>query len=135
MGVEMNISGLIDLGISESDIGLLRGISRCLSEWYDLCSEWGSGGGYVRQKIIRDEFTGVPLLQVYFSGHLVSSREYRDYERGALNRLGKIMSCYEDLSYYLDKEAGGSVLYIYRSDLLGDHDIGKAYSSVGIGVY
>lgn len=103
---EAMLSRLQSLGISRADAEALRRISMTLHRWSEL--ECGVDGG----GIDRDEETGKCWWYSSYSGkrtHIVPDRE-----KGALERLAKIMARYPTLLHYVQGDPRGCALYILR---------------------
>lgn len=125
---EHMFEALEDNGISREDAEALRRISMTLHRWHEL--ECGTGYGAVE----RDEETGRPYWYNSLTGRR-SSSPVADRERGALRRLGVIMSRYPHLGDYIQGDPRGCALYILRpGDVRGGEDVDSVYNR-GIAVY
>lgn len=117
---------LLTLGFSIAEAAALRRISMQLHRWYEL--ECGDGNGCIE----RDENTGRTFWHNATSGRLT---RIPDRETGAIKRLDTIMASHEPLSYYLQTDPRGAVLYLIRP---GDVPTGAAvdsYYNRGICIY
>lgn len=141
---------LRDLGFTSEEAEALRRISMTLHRWYEM--ECGIDNGCIE----RDETTDKPFWHNSISGRL---SPIADREKGAIKRLKAIFEArntrqlaaiplddlqraqrnggtgFTPLSYYLQTDPRGAVLYIIRP---GDVPEGKdvsAYYSRGICVY
>lgn len=115
-------------GISREDSEALRRISMTLHRWHEM--ECGTEYGAVE----RDEETGRPYWYDSRTGRR-SPRPIADRERGALRRLGAIMSRYPSLGYYVQGDPRGCALYIIRpGDVRPGENVVSVYNR-GIAVY
>lgn len=117
-------SRLMDMGLSRQDVDALFRIERTLQRWGEL--ECGDERG---NAIERDEVTGKPFM-TYDRGHGPRGRyAVADRERGALQRLGRVMSRYPALVSYNQGDPRGCALYILKkSDLKRGDDISALYN-------
>lgn len=113
-------------GITEMDALALRKIAMQLHRWHEL--ECGIDAGGVE----RDEVTGKCS---WYSSRTGNRTPHADRETPALKRLGKIMSRYPALSFYVQGDPRGASLYILRArDVPAGEDV-SAYYSRGLAVY
>src|SRR5262245_36224590 len=119
------LNRLGELGISRPDAIDLRRISMTLHRWHEL--ECGDGNDYgswciVRGQLQNDAFVyddaGLPHLERHWhQGPGRSGPSYDrvpDRERGALDRLARIMKGYPDLVPYVQGDPRGCALYVLR---------------------
>ncbi len=102
------IDRLRDLGVSYADAQALFRIERTLSHWSEM--ECGDERG---NAIERDEATGKPFM-THDKGDNGKRGRYSvpDRERGATNRLARIMARYPALLSYIQGDPRGCALYI-----------------------
>lgn len=117
---------LLSLGISREDAESLRRISMRLHSWYE--KECGDGNGAIE----RDEDTDKTYWHNAYTGQRFP---IRDDERGAERRLRAIMARYAPLSYYLQGDPRGAVLYIIRPGDAPDGADVASYYNRGICVW
>lgn len=120
------------------DAEALRRISMALHRWHELeCNEdvvrgkRGLAGGFVHDE------NGSPFICRHDGIMGAQNRYYAipDRERGARNRLAKIMARYPDLQAYVQTDPRGCALYILRpGDVPEGADVSSCYSR-GIAVY
>jgi hypothetical protein len=124
------IDALTGLGFTEEEANKLRTISNTLRNWFER--ECGTDAGAIE----RDEETGKP----FFRNGRGKRFAVADLERGAMNRLAKIMADrnsrgYVPLPYYIQTDPRGAALYILRPGDVPDGKDAAAYHSRGICVY
>jgi hypothetical protein len=137
------IPALLQTGITYDHAVALRRISMTLHRWHEL--KCGDGNNYGSWAIERDENGDGPpyLVHHHWSGGVNTTTRTRipDRERGALERLAKIMAYYDGLCgrpilhAYVQTDPRGSSLYIIR---LGDVPKGESvesYYNRGVAVY
>jgi len=144
------LSRLEKLGISTNDALILRRISITLHRWFEL--ECGNGDSYGSWAIVRGRFTlsnggefqhdddGKPYLEHhhYLRGKgkdYTTHRQLPDRERGARQRLRKLLERYPHLTSYIQTDPRGCSLYVLPRTTLGDQDPSEVYNSVGVAVY
>ena len=124
------INALTGLGFTEEEANKLRTISNTLRNWFER--ECGNDCGVIE----RDEETGKPFLRSYHGKRVAVA----DLERGAMNRLAKIMEArhsrgYAPLPYHIQPAPRGAALYIVRPGDVPDGKDADAYYSRGICVF
>jgi hypothetical protein len=141
---ENNLETIIRAGISSEDARALRRISITLHRWHEL--ECGADNGYAsfvvtrgrkeKREFIYDE-NGSPFIESHpHSGAKTSYEPIADRERGAKDRLAKIMTRYPELGTYIQTDPRGCALYIIPRDKIRDGlTVENCYSSIGIAVY
>jgi hypothetical protein len=145
------LSRLESLGISTNDALALRRISLALHSWFEL--ECGNGNNHGSWAIVRGGYVhneegsrfehdddGKPYLEHHHYLHgkgqdYVSYRRLPDRERGARQRLRKLLKRYPDLEAYIQTDPRGVALYVLRKADLADRDPSQVYNSVGIAIY
>jgi len=117
---------LASIGFTYDEAEKLRRISMCLHSWHE--KECGTDHGCIE----RDETTG----KTYWLNS-TSGRRYpvRDMEKGALNRLAKLMAAHPTLSSYTQGDPRGAALYILRPDDIPEGCSADSYYTRGICVY
>lgn len=121
---------LTGLGFTAEEVKKLRKISNTLRNWFER--ECGDDCGVIE----RDEETGKPFLRNYHGKRFAIA----DLERGAMNRLAKIMAARNSresvpLAYYIQTDPRGAALYILRPGDVPDGKDAGAYYSRGICVF
>lgn len=124
------INALTGLGFTEEEANKLRTISNTLRRWFER--ECSNDYGVIE----RDEETGKPFLRNYQGKRFAVA----DLERGAMNRLAKIMAARNSresvpLAYYIQTDPRGAALYILRPGDVPDGKDAGAYYSRGICVF
>jgi hypothetical protein len=126
-------------GISQDDAAAFRRIAMTLHRWHEL--ECGDGNDYASWCITRGhknggEFLysdhGLPYLERH--NHNENKARYEripDRERGAQDRLAKIMARYPDYVAYVQGDPRGAALYIVHKSV---NDVEANYNR-GIAVY
>jgi hypothetical protein len=124
------VNRLMNVGFSYLDATELRRISMTLHRWHE--KECGDEYG---NAIERDEVTGKPYLTWQAMRTGIRQRyAIPDKERGALERLAKIMLRYPQFVSYIQGDPRGASLYIVDKSMLGTADIDSVYNR-GIAVY
>jgi hypothetical protein len=128
---------LLGLGFTLAEAEALRRISMTLHRWYEL--ECGTDNGCIE----RDETTNKAY---WLNSHTMRRTPIADREAGAIKRLKAIIDARNDrrdafhhpadrLSYYLQTDPRGAVLYILRpGDVPEGADV-SGYYNRGICVY
>ena len=121
---------LTGLGFTAEEVKKLRKISNTLRRWFER--ECGNDCGVIE----RDEETGKPFLRNYHGNRFAIA----DLERGAMNRLAKIMEARNSresvpLLHYIQTDPRGAALYILRPGDVPDGKDADAYYSRGICVF
>ena len=107
-------------GFSWDDATALRRIAMTLHRWHELeCGDsnnyasWSITRGWKEDGVFRYSDHGTPFIERHF--HDSNQARYEpiaDRERGALNRLAKIMARYPDFWSYVQTDPRGPSLYI-----------------------
>lgn len=131
------IHRLGSLGFSYEQANQLRRISITLQRWFEL--ECGtSGHNDSTHSIERDEVTEKPFYRVQYqsaaAGWIDNRRPVADREKGARQRLAKLMSAFPLLTAYIQTDCRGPALYILKCSDVNGHDIEQVYTR-GLAVY
>lgn len=126
---------LLRLGISYDDAVQLRRISVTLHRWHEL--ECGDGNNYSSWCIVRGKKTGKvfeyadegkPYIEQHTHDGSTAYYPTPDRERGAKDRLKRIMAGYPSLMAYVQTDPRGAALYI-------GHGLTDTNYSQGVAVY
>lgn len=124
------------LGFSYQEANQLRRIATTLRRWYEL--ECGAGNSTCTVSIERNEKTDQPFKRIQFQTAAGGWADQRypiaDREKGALNRLSKLMALRPELTHYVQTDPRGAALYILRRSDVNGHEIEQVYNR-GIAVY
>lgn len=117
---------LAQLGIDYNSAEQLRRIAMTLHRWFEM--ECGTDNGCIE----RDEETG----KAYWLNSATMKRfKIADREKGALQRLKKVMQPFSNLRPYVQGDCRGASLYILREeDVKPGENIDSVYTR-GIAVY
>ena len=139
-----SIYHLTQNGVALDDATALRRISMTLHRWHEL--ECGDSNDYASWCITRGHRRESGLFEhdedgeSFLERHVHSENRARyekiaDKERGALQRLTKIMARYPGFRSYVQGDPRGCALYILRpGDVREGEDVSSVYTR-GIAVY
>lgn len=125
------IGALMAVGISFDDAVSLRRISMTLHRWHEL--ECGDGNNYGSWAIERDDNGDGPAFMVHHHYQHGRGKDYTtrtkiaDRERGALKRLGKIMTKYPEHWAYVQTDPRGCALYVGKMNDLPAEAVGPSH--------
>lgn len=136
---------LLSLGFTLTEATKLRRISMTLHRWHEL--ECGDGNGCIE----RDEVSGIPQWRYANDTGRYCGRPIADREKGALKRLGEIISARNarqqwetregkivwphSVSSYIQTDPRGAALYIIRPGDIPEGQTADSCYSRGICVY
>jgi len=123
---------LRDVGLTTDEALRVRRIAMTLHRWAEL--ECGDGDHWKSWAIERDEETDKPFFCVYPHDRESYRRPYPDKEKGALERLRKLMESHPELTWYHQTDPRGASLYIIRRSDLNGGDVHQLYTR-GVAVY
>ena len=120
------VKALMSIGFTPDEARQLRRISMFLHSWHER--ECGDGYGVIE----RDDVTDKPFWTQSANG-----RRYaiRDMEKGAINRLSRIMSAHPTLTPYVQGDPRGAALYILRPGDVPEGQHADSYYTRGICVF
>jgi hypothetical protein len=133
MRINQQENTLLSLGFSSEEAEALRRISMTLHRWHE--KECGDDHGCIE----RDETTGKPY---WLNSHSMRRTPIADREKGAQERLGKIISSVNTkrngqgaLEAYIQTDPRGAALYIIRPGDVPKGENVDSYYSRGVCVY
>jgi len=110
-------SRLNKMGFNTQEVTTLLRIEKTLGRWAG--KECGNGNDFASWHIERDEVSQVPyLVTIPNRGGATRKTKIADKEKGALDRLGKMMETRPNLLAYHQTDPRGCSLYIVEKDAI-----------------
>lgn len=132
---------MLEMGFTLAEADTLRKAERTLHRWHELecgdgndhCS-WAIERGHRTPKGFEHDENGKPYLLRYWHDGKVTNERLSDREKGARNRIDKIMSAHTDYVAYIQGDPRGCALYIVaRKDVREGESLDSVYTR-GFGV-
>ena len=120
------IENLAKLGFTYDEAQTLRRAEMTLQRWSEL--ECGDSNNYSSWAIERDPETEKPFMVVYPHDGKPYRRPVADRERGALNRVEKLVASKPGLIFYHQSDPRGCALYVGRKEVINGCDIHANYN-------